>query len=388
MTSIEQREKRFNMKGNSIVFMSIGNIIKVLINNSLYKENITMKSERKLWGLAGLFIMAILFSAGCAEQEKSKKAEQVKPEKAEPVKVEKKVEQKAAAQGERLVLKFKAGDLTKYRSTAQIEKSLDFGGEISKDPQFQSGKTGDRVEMDFTQRIESIDKEGNARAKITINQLKYMSKERNVVNLDFDSSREKDKGDDLYKLIGLSYTIRISPKAVVLGVTGGEEINSMVQAGSLSGRAAMNLVSQEVIKKRHTIPPIEDANDSTWKVGDIWKGSKKVSFAQMGTDVFEKIYTFKAIEKKGANRIAVVEMTAIPATRGGSSSMAMNMFDSAKNYSGQLRLDLTGGKVDNYYEKLDSRWVVADPKAVEEPNKEVSTIKMGFLQLQSLERID
>jgi hypothetical protein len=346
-----------------------------------------MKSERKLWGLAGLFIMAILFSAGCAEQEKNKKAEQVKLEKAEPVKVEKKAEQKAAAQGERLVLKFKVGDLTAYRSTAQIEKSLDFGGEISKDPQFQSGKTGDRVEMDFTQRIESIDKEGNARAKITINQLKYMSKERNVVNLDFDSSREKDKGDDLYKLIGQSYTIRISPKAVVLGVTGGEEINSMVQ-GSLSGRAAMNLVSQEVIKKRHTIPPIEDANDSTWKVGDIWKGSKKVSFAQMGTDVFEKIYTFKDIEKKGANRIAVVEMTAIPATRGGSSSMAMNMFDSAKNYSGQLRLNLTGGKVDNYYEKINSQWIVADPKAVEEPNKEVSTIKMGYLQMQSLERID
>jgi hypothetical protein len=352
-----------------------------------------MKSDKKLWMLAELFILAVIFAAGCAEQEKPKKVELVKPEKVEQVKVEKaepvKVEKKPATHEPiTLLLKFKEGDMATYRATAEVEKSLDFSGEISKDPEFRSGKAGDRAEMEFAEQIENVDQQGNATAKITIKQLKYISKERNIVHLDFDSSREKDKADELNKLIGQSYTVTISPKGDVLNVTGGEEIKALVAGNLPSSRFAANLVSQDMIRKRHQIAAMADANDRPPSIGDKWNGRKKVSFAQMGVDVYEKIYTLKDIESKGGQEIAVVEITAIPVARveQGSSPM-MNMFDNVREFGGELRLDLTKGRVEKYYEKMNSQWVVADPQTAEE-GKELSTIKMGYMQLYSLERVD
>jgi len=336
-----------------------------------------MKQRRKISRLAWVLLLALVFSVGCAEQKKV--------EKAEPVKVGRK---RAIQEPVTLALEFKKGDLAKYLAITEVEKSLDFTGEITKDPQFQSGKTGDRAEMVFSERIKDVDEAGNATAQITIEALKYISKERNVVNLDFDSSREKNKDNELNKLVGQSYTIKISPKGEVLNVSGGEEIKTIVAGNLPSNRIAVNLVSQELIRRRHNTEPLTDANDGRFKVGDKWNGRKKVSFAQMGSEVYDKIYTLKDIKQEGGREIAVVEIKAIPAVKSGQDSSAVvNMFDNVREFEGEMRLDLTGGVIEKSYEKLDSQWVVVDPKTAEE-DKELSTIKMGYMQLQSLEKID
>jgi len=65
------------------------------------------------------------------------------------------------------------------------------------------------------------------------------------------------------------------------------------------------------------------------------------------------------------------------------------MFDNPiDSYTGQLKLDLTTGKVEKYLEKLQSEWVVVDPSVRQQGDKEPDAIRMGAIRLHRLERID
>ncbi len=292
-----------------------------------------------------------------------------------------------------LALKFTEQDSTTYKMTTRAENSVEFEGSLPKRTTARGGCTGNEVEMIFTEQIQSIDAKGNAVAKITIEGLKYFSKRKDKPILDFDSSREEDSNSPLAKLIGQSYTVRITPAGGVVEVIDVGQIKDAVSGESTAGKVALGLVAPKVIKRRHSIVVLPGTGNNRLRTGDDWSSVKRVSFGRMGSSSYEKIYTLRGIEEHNNQLTAVVEMSAIPGSESEehqeqSASVLSKMFDNTETYTGQLRLDLTSGKVEKYFEKLRSEWVVVEPESEAEEDKAPAAIKMSSIRFYSLERID
>ncbi|HUW20636.1 MAG TPA: hypothetical protein VMW16_15165 [Sedimentisphaerales bacterium] len=294
-----------------------------------------------------------------------------------------------------LVLKFTPQDLTTYRLITEETRGVQFEGSLGDDATLKGGRTGDRVEMTFTQQIQGIDSKGNATAKITIKNLKYFAQVKDRPVLDFDSSKEKDQSNPLAKLIGQSYTIEITPDGQVAQVTDFQNAQSVIKGGTLPGARGLALLAPDAIKERHTISALAIKDKKKVRPGDSWSSIKTFSFGLMGTKSYERVYTLEEIKDVGNRRIAAVEMKAIPTSETAAelhkeqpTSDFSKMFDSNETYAGQLELNLTDGKVEKYDEKLHLEWIIVDPTAKQKGNKEPDTLKMGTTQLYSLERID
>ncbi len=298
------------------------------------------------------------------------------------------------AQPAKLALKFTPDDLTTYKVITEMDKSVKWEGPLPEKPfEFRGGSTGNRVEVTFTQRIQSVDDKGNAVAQITVKGLKYLGKVKDNVVLDFDSSREKDANNPLFKLIGQSYTIEVSPAGQVLKVIDVSDAQAAVGGSSSANKTASVLLSPDVIKERHTIPGLPAADKNRLRTGDNWSSIKAFSFDMMGSKSYEKIYTLKEIKKVNNQQIAVAEMKAIPSSEMAEelhkeqvSGAFTKMFDNTEAYSGKLALDLTAGKVQEYFEKFRTEWVMVDPRP--DPNKEPAALKMAATRLYSIEKID
>jgi hypothetical protein len=79
-----------------------------------------------------------------------------------------------------------------------------------------------------------------------------------------------------------------------------------------------------------------------------------------------------------------VDITAIPATVQEGKPIPMK-FESGNSYTGSLELDLNSGKIKQYSEMTTSEWLTADEKSTQ---GEPSTIKLGTMKLNSLEKLD
>jgi len=299
------------------------------------------------------------------------------------------------AQTATLALKFTPQDSTAYRLITERERSVEVEGALLEDETIKGGRTGSRVEITFTQQIQGVDEKGNALAKITINQIKHLAKEKDVTKVDFDSSRKKDRRNPLAKLIGQSYTIRISPAGKVVRVIDVRQAKNAVRGRSQAHKVASAMLEADAIEKRHTIPTLPPAGRNNLRPGDNWSSIKTFSYDLMGAETFERVYTLKEIKDINGRRIATVEMNAIP-----SSEMAeqlykeqptgafSKMFDSTQTYTGKLKLNLTAGKVEECFEKLRTEWVIVDPSIEQSDDKKPAMLKMGVVRLYSLERID
>ena len=110
---------------------------------------------------------------------------------------------------------------------------------------------------------------------------------------------------------------------------------------------------------------------------------------------YEKIYTIKEIKDENNRRIAIIEMNTIPSSEMAEQlqkeqavSSFSKIFDNTETYTGELKLDLTAGKVEKYLEKLQTEWVVVDPSAEQEGDSEPAVLRMTATRLYSLEKID
>ena len=247
--------------------------------------------------------------------------------------------------------------------------------------------------MDLPLEIQSVYETGNAIAKITIKQVRYFARIKDEHILDFDSSRKKDQNSPFAKLIGQSYTIKITSAGEVKEVIDIKKAQAAVRGPSPAHRAASMLLSSDVIKERHTIPALPDAGKKQLRTGDSWSRTKTFSFQMMGSKSYEKIYTIKEIKYIDNRRIAIVEMN------GGAGAESaerreqaiaglLDMFDNTEIYTGRLKLDLTAGKVEKYFEKLSAEWVHVEPPAGQKNVEGPTAVKMSTVRLYSLERID
>jgi len=267
------------------------------------------------------------------------------------------------------------------------------GSKPEKPSDFKGGRTGNRIETTFTQQTLSTDKNGNASARITITSLKFFREIRDKVTLDFDSSREKDMNNPLGKLIGQSYTIEITPEGQVSRLIDASDARTAVMGKTTANQTAIQLLSEDIIKQRHSIPALPPTETDKLQTGDNWSNIKDFSFGMMGPKSYERIYTLQKIEGIGNHRTAVVQMEANPSVESAKEMHAenqtnplSNMFDNIETYTGTLQLDLNEGKVTEYNEKLQTEWVIVDPTP--EEGKIPSALKMKATRIYSMEKID
>jgi hypothetical protein len=294
-----------------------------------------------------------------------------------------------------LALKFTKGESATYRLITESVRSVQFEGSLAKENAVKGGETGDRVEMTFTQNVQSVDLKGNATVKVTMKALKYLARVKNNPILDFDSYRERDRNSPLAKLIGQSYEIEITPSGQVTKVVDVKQARAAVRGGALPASRASALLGTDAIMERHTIVALPIAGEGRRQPGDNWSNAKTFSFGMMGSKAYERVYTFKDTIDSDGQQLANVQMNAIP-TSGATDQMLKEqstadfskMFDSKDNYTGQLTLNLSTGQVTKYYEKLYLEWFIVDPMAKQQGKKEPDAVKMATTQLHSLEKVD
>jgi len=299
------------------------------------------------------------------------------------------------AQTASLALKFTPKDSTTYKVAIERERGVIWGGPSSSKPKgFVGGHTGNRIEMTFTRRIQSVDDKGNAVAEITIKGLKFLAKAKDNIVLDFDSSREKDLNSPLAKLIGQSYIIEITPSGEVSKVIDVSGARASVEGSASGNTRAARLLRPEVIKDQHSIPALPAAGKNLLRPGQTWSNIKTFSFGAMGSKSYERIYELKEIKDVNKHRLAIIEMSVVPSSEKAKelhkeqgTSFFSKLFDSTEIYTGRLKLDLTTGKIEQYFEDFRSVWIAVDPMAPEE-NKEPDMLRMSEIRLYHFERID
>lgn len=340
-------------------------------------------------------IGALLIIAGCTDPSREgapveiEPVQQESPEpesfKSEPVQIQSPVE---------LTLKFTPQETSTYRLARENDRSVEWEGtEVSKPKGFKGGHTGNRMEMTFTQKIRSVDDQGNAVAEITIQSLKYLTRVKNNVTLDFDSSSRKDPNNPLSKLIDQRYTIELTPSGDVSNVMDVEKARVAVKGNTSGHRMASNLLSEEAIKDRHAISALPDADESTLRLGENWSHIKSFSFDLMGAKSYEKIYTLEEVRDINNRRIALARMKAVPSTEDAkelhkeqTASPITQMFDNTERFTGELKLDLTSGSVLESSEEMLIEWFIVDPNPND--NERPAALRMTAARLAGIERLD
>ncbi|HUU19964.1 MAG TPA: hypothetical protein VMW72_22620 [Sedimentisphaerales bacterium] len=382
-----------------------------------------MMSQARIYGFtASAVICVLLLTAGCSDSTRETATTEIKSQDApqiwvEPVEtadaevereettersikpeeiIKAEVEPEEQKPTVKLALKFTPEDLTAYKVTTETEQSVLWEGpETNRPKSFIGGHSGSRIEMTFTRRIQSVDGQGKAVAEITIKGLKYLTKVRDNIVLDFDSSREKDRNDPLCKLIGQSYTIEITASGEVSNVIDVSGALAAVEGSTSANQRAAQLLSTKVIEEQHSIPALPAAENNQLQTGGNWSNIKTFSFGPLGSKSYERIYELKEIKDADERRTAIVEMSVVPSSE---KAMEMHkeqaigffsqMFDNpVETYTGQLKLDLTAGKIEQYFEEFRSEWVAVD-QFTGKKNKEPDTLRMGAIRLYRFERID
>jgi hypothetical protein len=382
-----------------------------------------MMSQARIYGFtAGGVICILLLTAGCSDSTRETATSEIKsqatpqtwvgPEETTEAEVERKetpersiepeeiVKAEVKPEGQqptvKLALKFTPEDLTAYKVTTETEQSVLWEGpETNRPKSFIGGHSGSRIEMTFNRRIQSVDDQSKAVAEITIKGLKYLVKVRDNIVLDFDSSREKDRNNPLGKLIGQSYTIEITASGEVSKVIDVSSARTAVEGSASANQRAAQLLSTKVIKEQHSIPALPATEKNQLHTGGSWSNIKTFSFGPLGSKSYERIYELKEIKDEDERRTAIVEMSVVPSSEKAKElhkeqtiSFFSQMFDNPlETYTGQLKLDLTAGKIEQYFEEFRSEWVAVDTMPGKE-SEEPDTLRMGAIRLYRIERID
>jgi len=380
-------------------------------------------SQARICGFAACAVICVLLlTAGCVDSTRETATAEIKsqdttqtwvePEETTEAKVEREetternIEPEEVVKAEvepeeqkptvKLTLKFTPEDLTTYKVTTETEQSVIWeGAETNRPKSFIGGHSGSRIEMTFARRIQSVDDQGKAVAEITIKGLKYLTKVRDNIVLDFDSSREEDRNNPLGKLIGQSYTIEITASGEVSKVIDVSSARTAVEGSASANQRTAQLLSDKVINEQHSIPALPAAENNQLQTGGSWSNIKTFSFGPLGSKSYERIYELKEIKDADKSRTAIVEMSVVPSSEKAKElhkeqviGFFSQMFDNPiETYTGQLKFNLTAGKIEQYFEEFRSEWVAVNQFTSKE-NKEPDTLRMGAIRLYRFERID
>jgi hypothetical protein len=329
-----------------------------------------------VWGgLAGLMLMG----GGCASGDRPAPTVSTQPQADES---------KSAVD---LTLRLTPKATAIYRATVEQEKSVAWqGAESTKPAGFEDGRTDNRIEMTFEQEVQSVDATGDAVVRITIQALKYSNHIHNRLVADFDSAKPASQSNPLVKLIGQSYTIKLSRRGEVLEIVDAAQARSVIPADSPAYSVAQRLLSDDGIRDRHMLPPLAALTGEQVRPGQSWTSVKSFSFSMMGSKSFERVYTLRKVSRGDDGPVAVVEMEAIPAAGQTPGSQAATplvaSLDTTSDYDGRFVLELANGRVREYSEQMRTEWLMLSPEAAQ-GKADPSAVKMRANWLWRLELV-
>lgn len=287
-----------------------------------------------------------------------------------------------------LAMKFSPGDSTTYTTITERERRINWEGPVPDDPAFKGGLNHHRIEMTFTQQIESVDDNGDATAKIIIKEVKYASKAKNRRTFNLDSSNPKDPNHPLVMLVGHGYTIKLSPKGEVTKIIDARDAETAARKGSVVPIQALRLLQPEAIKLRHGTLALPDTEKNQLRTGESWSNVKSFNFGMMGSEAYERIYTINKIKARKNHRVAFAKMDAIPASETEQTADLLKNSDIIRTYNGELEFDLTAGKINKYLEKLQQEWTIAFPAAGEGTDEGPAILTMTETRSCHIEQVD
>jgi hypothetical protein len=283
---------------------------------------------------------------------------------------------------------YNAGDVATYKVMQETVKEVSF-----EQPSLNKSKldtTKSTVEMTFDQSVKEVQEDGSAVFDITVKALKIYSKGQKGVNLDYDSAKEANKNDGLTKLIGKSYTIKIAADGKA------SLVDSSAIKSSATTREAKALISEDAIEQRHSIIPMPEDGSAVIAKNKTWTTLGSTPKGALQPKAFEKIYKVDGIKDTANGKVAVVDMNGVEtnkkvegfdASSGGLGVMA-NIFDSSADYTGQMKYNITTGKLVSYNETLTSEHVAAEEPKGGDPSKGPDVLTMRFISKYSIESVD
>ncbi len=285
---------------------------------------------------------------------------------------------------------FKQREVT-YKVITETQQTLKYEGPLADNERFNGGRNVNKAEITFTQNNQSINDRGNIVAKITIDGLKVTIITKDEPVFSFNSSREEDMTSPMAKLIGLSYTIEMSPNGQFVGIIDADRARAAVAGRTDGHRRAQSILRESAIEQRHSVPDISAGEVLTADEGDSWSGVKSFKFPIIGKKSYERVYALTQIEQLDGRNVAVIDMEALPSAENAEETIGgplMDMFDNRRTYTGQLKLDLDAQMVESYFEKLDSEWLFVDPEADPNSDKAPASFRMGAIRSYSIEKIN
>lgn len=296
-----------------------------------------------------------------------------------------------AGQKADLKLQYAVGDTASYRVESVMR--IDYKFEQPSLNKSDVKQTGHAATMEFTQEIESVQEDGSAVAKITIDEVKYTATTKNKVNFDFDSSRAEDKNKPFANIIGKSYKLKLFPDGNV------EVIDASAARGSVKSGYGVQVVKvllgNERLVNQHKILALPNKEaSSVFKVGQSWEELEAshpgLKWAQKS---FAKTYTLTEVSNKGGSKVAKVEMegtesaeAADGTSRVAGMGMMAGIFDPTESFTGHIVLK--DGKVESYSEKFSGAYVAAEMPANASDDASPDTLTMGFTNSIDVEKID
>lgn len=288
-----------------------------------------------------------------------------------------------------LKLNFSPDQTARYKSVSEVVK--DFRFEQPNLGKLREEQTKTAVEMIFTQAVQSVDDQGNAVAKITIDGLKVNIINKNEHRFAFDSTNEADMNNPMAKLIGQSYTIQIAPDGKIK-VLEAKKAAAAVPSG-YENKVASSLLEEQNIIQRHEAAAIP-AQTGPFNTGDTWSMTVASPPGLLAPKSFEKVYTLTAINSVGGHRVATVNMKAGEAGEpaqgalGGGMGMFAKMFDNEDTYTGSMKLDVETGTLLSVDETLTSTYLAQEMPENADAAKGPDTLTMQFTHKLGLEKLD
>jgi hypothetical protein len=338
-----------------------------------------MKLNKFRFLAAGVITSLILFSSGCKQKPGNTNKTVTEPN--------------VTTANVKLTFKFTQGKTQTYRlqTLAQRKVSLEGPQPENTSALFQGGQTTDKIDMVFSQQVQSINAQGNAIEKITIKELKYFAEVKDKTALDFDSQKDKDPNNALFAFIGQSYNIEVSPSGKVTKIIDANHALAALSRFPTNNDAAIKLLSDNAIEKRHSIP-LPDLNANELNKGSTWSSITNYDFGLMGKRAYDRTYTLDTIEKTDGTINAAVSMNAIPSIEGTKEAYEEQktstppMTDIRQSYTGQMKIDITDGTLLKYEENLKNEWIVVPPGSGK--SGPPSALNMTATQIYDIEKIN
>ncbi|MHC4131003.1 MAG: hypothetical protein ACYSSP_05795 [Planctomycetota bacterium] len=353
-----------------------------------------MKLKRLFCFTVCFCLLSLILISGCGEAEP--KAVKLAPETEKPaeeiaeaeleVPAEPQIQEQPVESGVNLSLKFSPRDIATYQVKTIDIQEVKWEGSVPKNSKFTDGQNYRIIIITFRQKILNVDENGVAKARITIDKLEFRHVVKNETKIVFDSTKDSTE-KFLGGLIDRSYTISITPNGEA-EVIDTKKARSGLGGPSLTAQAALGLLEPNAIKRRHSLLLLPDPNQNPVTPQEQWSKNETYSFGLMGSNSYEKIYTFKGVEEKDDEKAALVSMEAIPGAGEAAQSSGMtDMFNSEEKYAGWLSFDLDRGNVKDYSEKLTVQWVSLMPTSNKQ-QAEPAVLRMSAGRSYDLKRID